>query len=175
MGIFRDTPVILRDKEGNIILKKIGDIRIVWFYNTEKKHDEGFINYEIWSYKGWTSINKITRYKTDNDIYKIMSCYGTICTDNKDIDYIYGLLPVMDRNYDISKLNMSEKQLLHYIYESNESKMSFTDMYLKKPGKAWVKIGKTDTYLYNIEVDNEYYHVGIGNVNISNLIQVNLD
>jgi hypothetical protein len=166
MGILRSTPIILRDKEGNIILKKIGDIRVVWFYNINLGIDEGILDYEIWTYKGWVKVIKIIRYKTKNDIFKVMTSYGIICTDNKDIDYIYGPLPFIDKNYNISKLNMSEKQMLHYLYGFNEMNISLTEKNIIKTVKDYVNIGKTDTYLYDIDVDIDYYHAGIGNVNV---------
>lgn len=168
MGISRDTPLILRDSNNSIYLKKVGDIKVVWFYNTELGQDEGKIDYNVWSYKGWVKINNIIRYKTTKCIYKIMTSYGTICTDKRDIKYIYGNLPIIDKNYDIRNLNMSEKQLLHYIYEANEKRIKYDEIYEKNPGKAFLKIGNTDTYMYKLNVDCDYYHVGISHVNITN-------
>ena len=167
MGILRDTPIILRDKDHNIILKKIGDIRVIWFYNLDTHKDEGQLDYEVWTYKGWKKINRIIRYNTSNDIYKIMTNYGIICTDNMNIEFIYGNLPEIDKNYDITKLNMSEKQLLHYIKEYTENKIRYEDMYTKKIGKSIIKISRTDNYLYKLDVDCDYYHVGISHINIT--------
>jgi hypothetical protein len=41
-----------------------------------------------------------------------------------------------------------------------------TEKNIIKTVKDYVNIGKTDTYLYDIDVDIDYYHAGIGNVNV---------
>lgn len=87
-SVTADTPILLRDSNGNITIKQIDDISNSWEeylnfkpsdfdrYSKEKSADN--IEYEVWTSKGWSKIKKIIRHKVEKDIYRVKTHVGFV-------------------------------------------------------------------------------------------------
>lgn len=78
-----DTPLLLRDNNKNIIIKTIGELGNAWtqYYNgafDQDKLEDKNINYEVWTEKGWTQINRVIKHKTNKKIYGVLTHTGYV-------------------------------------------------------------------------------------------------
>ena len=84
-----DTPIILLNKNLNSVeIQYIQNIGSNWTeYNefksdidglSEKQQDSNINNYLVWTDKGWASINRIIRHKTNKQIYKVITSQGYV-------------------------------------------------------------------------------------------------
>ncbi|AYV78446.1 MAG: DNA polymerase family B elongation subunit [Edafosvirus sp.] len=85
-----DTPILLRKKINDkyeIVIKTIDTIGNLWkpyeqFKNdqaglSEKQHDDN-IEYEVWSDKGWSNIERVIKHKTNKKIYEVLTDIGCV-------------------------------------------------------------------------------------------------
>ncbi len=78
-----DTPLLLRDKNGNILIKSIEELGNEWapYYNgilDQNKLEDKNIDYETWTEKGWTKINRVIKHKTNKKIYGVLTHSGYV-------------------------------------------------------------------------------------------------
>jgi hypothetical protein len=83
-----DTPILLLNKSlNNVEIKFIKNIGYSWYdYNEFKSDIEGlsekeqdsYINYMVWTDKGWSNIKRIIRHKTNKKIYEIITSQGYV-------------------------------------------------------------------------------------------------
>jgi DNA gyrase/topoisomerase IV subunit B len=74
-----DTPLLLRNPEGQVEIRSIDDISYDWEQgplNSEK--DYSTTAYEVWTEKGWTSIKHVMRHKTTKRMYRVLTHTGCV-------------------------------------------------------------------------------------------------
>lgn len=87
-SVTSDTPILLRDSTGNVVIKQIDDISTNWkdYFNFKPTDKDRFskeqsaldVDYEVWTSKGWSKINKIIRHKVEKDIYRVKTHVGFV-------------------------------------------------------------------------------------------------
>lgn len=85
-SVTHDTPILLRCN-GNVEIKTIESIGSVWSsYLQFKLGEEGLtskqqddnIQYEVWTDKGWASIKRVIRHRTNKKIYEVSTPTGCV-------------------------------------------------------------------------------------------------
>ena len=84
-SVVPDTPILLKDRDNNIVIKTIDNILNddnKWEeYNVFKSEDNNLknkehqqnINYQVWTDKGWADIKRVIRHKTYKKIYRVLT------------------------------------------------------------------------------------------------------
>jgi DNA polymerase elongation subunit (family B) len=82
-----DTPILLLDEEGNVVIKTIQEIGNLWEeYDVFKAGEAGLsekqqdnnIPYKVWTDKGWANIKRVIRHKTNKKIYEVLTKRGYV-------------------------------------------------------------------------------------------------
>ncbi len=75
-----DTPLIVKNKTTNTLeIKTIDSLNSEWKdYKIDNKEFNTVDNYDVWTERGWTKINKIIRHKTKKHIYEILTHTGFV-------------------------------------------------------------------------------------------------
>jgi len=77
-----DTPILLKNETGKIIIKTIDSINETDSWKSyDKYNDKQIIDnvpFDVWTEKGWKKINKIIRHKTNKKIYEVITPYGYV-------------------------------------------------------------------------------------------------
>lgn len=76
-----DTPILLQDMNGNVVIKTIETIGKSWedydgfksddLSLSDKQCDSNITNYKVWTSNGWSEIKRVIRHKTRKQIYEI--------------------------------------------------------------------------------------------------------
>lgn len=116
-SVIGNTPLLLKDISTNeIIIKKIKDLGSKWTnYHNDKESCE-LDNYQTWTEKGWTKIERVIRHKLDSSkkIIKIRTPSGIVfCTDE------HSLLNKDGKEIDAKNIKLGE-ELLHSLPEELE-------------------------------------------------------
>lgn len=85
-SISADSPILTRDKNGLIEIKRVEDLTNEWaeykefFYGDETRRDrqQGICDKEVWSDYGWTKIQRVIRHKTNKRMYRVNSHGGVV-------------------------------------------------------------------------------------------------
>jgi DNA polymerase elongation subunit (family B) len=85
-SITGDTPLTLRDENGNIIITTIEKLGKIWLpYENfhawdvgRKEKQQSYANYEVMTAHGWSKIVRVIRHKTQKKIYRIRTHNGCI-------------------------------------------------------------------------------------------------
>jgi len=130
-SVLSDTPLLLRNKLGQIIFKQIDEVGEDWFsYDGFKMGEGGRRNkeqsfcrkYEIWTNDGWSAIHRVIKHKTKKKIYRITTHTGMV-----DVTEDHSLL---DEN--IQKLKPNEAKigmkLLHRYPIFGQKKIKLKDI-----------------------------------------------
>ena len=106
-SVVADTPIFLKHiKTGKILFKQIDNIGCKWFpYEGFKVgemdrycKEQCIINeYEVWTSRGWSTIHRLIRHKTDKKLYRVTTHTGMV-----DVTEDHSLL---DINHHIIKPN----------------------------------------------------------------------
>jgi len=81
-----DTPILLKNKNGNIEIKTIESLSQNWekynefklFDSNRKEKQQSICNFQVWSRNGWTDIKRVIRHKTIKKIYRISTHTGIV-------------------------------------------------------------------------------------------------
>jgi DNA polymerase elongation subunit (family B) len=75
------TPLLLRDSDGNIVIKTISSLGKSWseydMINSGKLHDPN-IDYEVWTENGWTKIKRVIKHLTNKKIFEVCTLTGCV-------------------------------------------------------------------------------------------------
>lgn len=126
-----NTPILLKNKEGNIIIKTIETLGELWYdYSNFKPGDisrtnkeQTFTSLQVWTDKGWSKINKVIRHKTNKKMYRISTHTGSV-----DVSEDHSLL---DENCNIiksGKCSLKTKLLQSYPIFDTYNKINFNDL-----------------------------------------------
>lgn len=85
-SVLGDTPLIVKDEDGNIEIKTIETLGTKWkAYEEFKPEDsnrkykqQSKTNYQVWTSNGWKQIKRVIRHKTTKKIYRILTHTGCI-------------------------------------------------------------------------------------------------
>ena len=108
-----DTPVLLKNQYGQIIIKTIDSINSsnIWNSYEDDKYNDKQVNdnilYEVWTNEGWKKINKIIRHRTNKKIYEILTNKGYV-----KVTEDHSLLDKNNNRIKPNECNM-ETELLH--------------------------------------------------------------
>ena len=73
-----DTPLLLKDLNGQIIIKNIEDLSDNFDNKEGLVKEYGTTNLETWTDKGWTKIKHVMRHKTSKKIYRVLTHTGCV-------------------------------------------------------------------------------------------------
>jgi hypothetical protein len=73
-----DTPLLLKNIDGLVEIRAIGDLTDKWKVDTFGKEIGTTNYYQIWTETGWTKIKKIIRHKVEKNIYRVLSNTGVV-------------------------------------------------------------------------------------------------
>ena len=81
-----DTPLILRNKEGQVIIKTIESLSDEWkpyeefkpFDTNRREKQQAKTNYEIWTNGKWANIHRVIRHKTKKRIFRVNTHCGVV-------------------------------------------------------------------------------------------------
>jgi DNA polymerase elongation subunit (family B) len=83
-----DTPILLQDMNGNVVIKTIETIGKSWedydgfksddLSLSDKQCDSNITNYKVWTSNGWSKIKRVIRHKTCKQIYEIITQSGYV-------------------------------------------------------------------------------------------------
>jgi DNA polymerase elongation subunit (family B) len=173
-----DTPILLLGESNQIEIKTIEELGRFWSdYNvfksdiqglTEKQQDS-YINYKVWTDKGWAQIRRVIKHKTNKRIFEIITekSYVKVTEDHslldefanqiKPSDCVIGTRLLHNDNFDSNKntiinintnLNEVEDEFGNYIYHFKYKHMKnalATYYYYTRIGKhVSIKIKKYD-------------------------------
>ena len=137
-----DTPLLLKDNKGDIVIKNIEDITYTFFNSTDDKYnmcsikEYGICDYKVWTDVGWTNIKNVMRHKVSKQMYRVLTNSGcvdvtedhSLLNESGDkitpIDCIKGTrllhsFPLFDR-IDL-KYTLDQSDTLHNLSYRNES------------------------------------------------------
>jgi len=138
-SVTSDTPVILKDLAGNILIRTIDNIvsEKNWEPYPQFKKDEydriekqqAFINtkLQIWAGDNWYPINKVIRHKTNKKMFRINTHIGCI-----DVTEDHSLL-----NCNLEKIKPSNCKIGDELYHSFPNEFNTTVIHIKEE-EAWV-------------------------------------
>jgi len=75
-SVTADTPLLLKFKD-IINIKTIDNLSTQWEKNNNGK-EYSYCNYQVWTDKGWTNINKIIRHKVTKKIFRVLTDTGVV-------------------------------------------------------------------------------------------------
>jgi DNA polymerase elongation subunit (family B) len=88
-----DTPLILKNKNGKVVIKTIESLGNIWKDYTEesnKLHDDN-IEFYAWTETGWSKIKRVIKHKTNKKIYQVLTHKGCVkVTEDHSLLDIYG-------------------------------------------------------------------------------------
>ena len=111
-----DTPLILRDSSGNVVIKTIESLSDEWTEYEEFKAGESnrrekqqaICDLEIWVTDHWAKINRVIRHKTKKRIFRINTHIGCV-----DVTEDHSLLNELGEIIKPSQCEQGKTQLLH--------------------------------------------------------------
>lgn len=76
-----DTPLLLRNPDGQVEIKTINDISQTEWEPTGSYHDDkeySRTQFEVWTDKGWTAIKHVMRHKTTKRMFRVLTHTGCV-------------------------------------------------------------------------------------------------
>jgi DNA gyrase/topoisomerase IV subunit B len=115
-----DTPITLRNSKNEIEIKTINSLCNKWSFDNEKLEYDNLTlltlkeygkleDYDVWTDKGWTKINKIMRHKVSKRIFRVLTHTGCV-----DVTEDHSLLKI-----DGSKIAPNECKVDDYLLHNN--------------------------------------------------------
>jgi len=179
-SVIGDTPLLLRDKKNkNILIKSIEELGDKWIkmeeLGKETKESSEISNYEIWTEKGWTNINRVIRHKLDKNkkLKRITTHCGTVVVTDE-----HSLLDKNSKIVSPSELKLGDSLLISFpkidnniilklfnIIELNKSIAQFLGMFMGDGscGLYNCPSGNKASFAINnssIEIMNKYKKIG---------------
>lgn len=80
-SVTADTPLLLKDKNDNVVIKTIDDIDDAsdfWIHYEETGKEYSNSSYSVWTEKGWTKIKHVMRHKVKKRMYRIVTHNGLV-------------------------------------------------------------------------------------------------
>ena len=71
-----DTPVLVRNPNGNIEIKQIDDLTTSYICVNDREC--GTTDYEVWSDQSWTRIKNVVRHRVQKQMYRILTHTGCV-------------------------------------------------------------------------------------------------
>lgn len=79
-SVSEDTPLLLKNKEGKIEIKRIDSISLSenWSTNINSGKEYNSSEYEVWTDQGWTRIKHVMRHLTSKKMYRVNTHTGIV-------------------------------------------------------------------------------------------------
>lgn len=118
-SVLGDTPLTLKNSDGQIEVKKIQDLVQNWneylefkpFETNRKDKQQGQTEYQVWTHKGFSPIKRVIRHKTKKKIYRIITNKGIVCV-TEDHSLLSEKLKILKPEECI----VGQTKLLHHSY-----------------------------------------------------------
>lgn len=115
-SIVGDEPLLLRNKNGKIIIKTIETLSNEWksyeefkpFDTNRRNKEQSSTDFEVWSNNKWTKIKRVIRHKTKKDIYRVNTHCGVV-----DVTEDHSLLNEKCKKIKPGECVIGETKLLH--------------------------------------------------------------
>ena len=112
-----DTPILLKNENGNIEIKTIETLSQKWeqynefkpFDSNRKEKQQSKCNYKVWSRNGWTNIKRVIRHKTKKRIFRVLTHTGVV-----DVSEDHSLLNSKNEIIKPNKCKIGETELLQH-------------------------------------------------------------
>ena len=159
-SVTSDTPLFLKNKNGEIEIKTIDTISNDW-YTLPNDKEESNTEYEIWTESGWTKIKRVIRHLVNKRIFRVLTHTGAvdvtedhslITESNEEISpktiqiddkLLHSFPSFLENNYtisDISKMTNAEiknickkLKISHYCTKSREQLLDEIEICIKQP------------------------------------------
>ena len=114
-----DTPLLLKDLNGQIIIKNIEDISDNFDNKEGLVKEYGTTNLETWTDKGWTKIKHVMRHKTSKKIYRVLTHTGCV-----DVTEDHSLLNELGEKIKPNECKIGQKLLHSFpVFEEHKIEM----------------------------------------------------
>lgn len=135
-SITGDSPLLLRDMNGKIVIKTIEELGENWTVNiiNNDKFEDVNINYEVWSDKGWTKIKKVIAHLTTKKIFRVLTHTGCV-----NVTEDHSLLDENENSVTPNECTLETKLLHSFPFFSNPNPIT---------------IGKNLAYIYGFFMRN---------------------
>lgn len=160
-----DTPILVRDINGNIDIISIDSLSNTWFsYNEFKKYDTTLDNkeqaqayYEVWSDNKWSSIRRVIRHKTNKKIYRVNTFQGCV-----DVTEDHSLIDINDNQIKPEKCECYKTEIKHNFPEHIENSSRNIHPYICNEAYLEIlentnsknKLDKKEAFLYGLYFGN---------------------
>ncbi|HSW77051.1 MAG TPA: DNA polymerase domain-containing protein [Candidatus Saccharimonadales bacterium] len=192
-SVTHDMPILIKDKDGSIYYKQIKDVNTssLWVPYYDDK-EIALSTDQVWTEKGWATIHRVIRHKTNKDIYHVRTGAGwvnvtsdhSLITNNgkmikpsevtERIKLLHTLLPdglVLKHQHDMTISPIKDAEM-YYL-------MQHTQLFLKPQNYEMIRscknIGKTNEYVYDLETENHHFCAGVGCIVVHNTDSVMID
>lgn len=71
------TPLLLRDTQGQLHIKRIDEIGYQW-KSTGVEHETAHTHFQVWSEQGWTEIDAVIRHRVGKRMYRVVTDKGCV-------------------------------------------------------------------------------------------------
>lgn len=164
-----DTPLLLKDKFNQIVIKNIEDLTnnfedpelnlVNKFKNTlnidennvnSNKKEYGYSDYQVWTETGWTNIQKVIRHKISKKMFRVLTHTGCV-----DVTEDHSLLNENSEKIKPNDCKIGQK-LLHDFPIFEENKIIIPNNLEKLTGKElWIYASKLKIPYYQLIKKNE--------------------
>jgi len=111
-----DTPLILRDSDGIVLIQTIESLADEWFAydgfkageSNRKEKQQAMCDLEIWVTNHWAKINRVIRHKTNKRIFRISTQHGVV-----DVTEDHSLLDGKGVKIKPNQCEVGKTELLH--------------------------------------------------------------
>jgi DNA polymerase elongation subunit (family B) len=155
-----DTPILLLNSDNQYVIKTIDDLGSCWtdysafksdIEGLSKKKQDSNINYKVWTDKGWATIKRVIKHKTNKQIYEVLTHTGYVkvtedhslldidgkeikpcdckCDHKTKTSLLHCFPTIINNNVQTDTYNLNEA----YIYGLFFSNVSFTE----EPTYSW--------------------------------------
>ena len=133
-SVTSDTPLFLKNKNGELEIKTIDDISNKW-YITPNNKEESHTDYEIWTENGWTKIKRVIKHRVNKRIFRVLTHTGVV-----DVTEDHSL--ITENNEEISPKSIQiDDKLLHSFPSFIENKSTIEDI-RRMSSKDFIQICK---------------------------------
>lgn len=120
-----DTPLLLKDDFGNIVIKNIEDLTSDYKIDLLNNKEYGETNYQVWTDNKWTNIKHIMKHKVSKQMYRVITHTGCV-----DVTEDHSLLNEYSEKITPNECNIGTS-LLHSFPLFEDNKIDLPDNFEK--------------------------------------------
>lgn len=188
-SVAENTPILIRNPLTNIVtIKDIQDISNEWFGYPGFKSDENDLyekqqsqsHYEVWSDKGWTSIRRVIRHKTNKKMFNVKTNMGSVTVTEDHSLLLPDLTQVKptELKVNIKLLHALPPKDMNFIPGNNVTANNFINAYFNNRISTNDDDSSINTieecphennkFVYDLETDCGRFQAGVGFMIVKN-------